>query len=258
MLSMIMLVEVLNPVINNMTEFALETVSETTVGDYEIICHVHGDADLELSKQFDNVRILRTNRQLSIAEGYNKAAKLATGELLCVLHNDIFISQHGWNFLLEYVARSRNIAFPMVNEEVGDCELRGVVKTEPWQTSSCCYMLHKTVWDKLGGLDEQFKGMHGEDIDFFRRCEQAGHRLIRCDPKVMHLRGVSRSFVPDRANKPFFDNWRKYVEKHNITPGEPHLPRLTETPEIVLEHVGGIVALNNYIQNHVGKGVGHD
>jgi GT2 family glycosyltransferase len=236
-LSMVMLAEMVHPVIHNMTELAIESAADTVSGNWELVCYVHGKWRFDLSKHIPGVRVVHNDSQLSIAKGYNEAVKLASGDVLCILHNDVVFFCDGWNEVMEYVARRGDVAFPMIDESKGDCELRGVPKTEPWQTSSCCYMLTRNAWDGLGGMDERFKGMHGEDIDLFRRCQSAGRRLVRCDPVVIHHRGVSRSFVPDRANKPFFKNWQWYNEKHGIKPGTASLPRLSETPDVTKEEM---------------------
>jgi len=230
MFSIVMLVEVVHPIINEMTHEAINSIIDTTVGEYEIICYVQGANDLD-TRNYKHTKFFRDKDKLSIATGYNKAVRESSGDILCIVHNDILMPNYGWNHVMGEVAQRGDVAFPMIDESHSECEKRGIPKTLNWQTSSCCYVLLRSVWDKLGGLDENFEHMHGEDIDFFKRCQDAGHKLIRCDPRVMHHRGVSRSFLPDRGNSHFFDNWRKYNEKYDIKPGEDSLPRLSVTPD---------------------------
>lgn len=234
---MVMLVEVVHPIIHNMTDAAIDSICETTTGDWELICYVHGENGLHIPIKDGRVIVIHDPEPLSIARGYNKAVKHAKGDVICLVHNDIITHCYGWNRIMEKIALEGDVAFPMVDESIGECEKRGVAKTEPWQTSSCCYMISKETWEDMDGLDEDYENMHGEDIDFYKRCETAGKRLVRCDPVVIHYRGVSRSFVPDKANKLFFDNWMKYNAKHGIKPGEDSLPRISVEPDVRIEEI---------------------
>lgn len=242
MLSIVMLVEIINPVINEMTKLAIDSIIKNTFGEWELICYVHGQERIAFDGLADcptNVHFYHSDKSYSVAEGYNAAAKHTRGDILCILHNDIIFASNGWNAVMERIAKQGDIAFPMIDESMGNCELRGVGKTEPWQTSSCCYMLSMQLWNELQGLDEDFKVMHGEDIDLFVRAQKLKRKLVRCDSLVMHHRGVTRSFSPEKGNDVFFANWHKFNMKHQTVPGEHiNLPRLSETPEVTSTNMG--------------------
>jgi len=173
---------------------------------------------------------------LAISEAYNLGFKESKGDILCCMHNDTIVP-FGWNYLMDKVARRGDIAFPMVDESTGFCELRGIKKTESWQTPSACFVLSRESWDQLGGYDEQFKEMHGEDIDLFRRAELLGKNLVRCDVTVLHYRGATRSLTKDGGAKAFQDNWNKFYFKHANKSGEElFLPRISEKPQEVIKN----------------------
>lgn len=237
MLSIIMLIEVVRPIIVEMTQVAIDSIVETTEGDFELCLVIHAERNCPIITP-KQAKVLRNKKRLSIAEGYNFGVAGSKGDIFCFVHNDVIIPCHGWNKIMEHVAREGNIAFPMTDESESQCEMRGVPQNEPWHPSSSCYMLSRELWDKLGGLDENFKLMHGEDIDLFKRAQKLGRKLVRCDPRVIHHRGVTRSFLDDAGNSSFFSNWHLFNLKHQTEPGEHvPLPRVSETPDIRLSDI---------------------
>ncbi len=71
-------------------------------------------------------------------------------------------------------------------------------KTEPWLTAACL-MVHRTMWDLVGGFDERFF-LYWEDLDFSHRCRLAGAQLrVRGDLVAVHdvggTQGVGKSSV---------------------------------------------------------------
>lgn len=232
MLSIVMPILIVHPVIERMTLETIDSVYKTTLGEWELILVVHGETPLHFKCFYPRVQMVYNKERMAISEAYNLGFKQAKGDIFCCLHNDVMLP-FGWNHLMDQVAREGKISFPMLKEEKEFCRLRGIIPTEPWQTPACCFMFSRDLWDRLGGYDEQFKEMHGEDIDLFKRAEDMGVKLVRCDVEVYHRRGATRALVSDGGGKAFIDNWNKYYFKHRKQPGEVlNLPRVNERPEV--------------------------
>lgn len=191
-----------------MTAAAINTLHRLTEIPHELICVYHDESD-------------------SIASAHNEAFSLATGNLLCCVHNDTFVEPR-WEKPLVSVAEAGDIAFPMIDET--DCEAK---PNEPWMTSSSCFMLSRDLFERLGGYDEGFVGIHYEDWDLFMRAKQAGAKLVRCPSRVRHLRSVTRLHGDlERERRYFCVNEERYREKHaHLYGGKMPIPVLSEQPE---------------------------
>jgi len=60
-----------------------------------------------------------------------------------------------------------------------------------------CFLISKTLIKKIGGFDENFKGMYFEDSDFFFRCRLAGIKMA-----------IEFDFFSERSLKPWFKHLR--------------------------------------------------
>ena len=167
MLSIVMPILILHPVVERMTIESVDSIYKNTLGEWELILVVHGGPNFGFTFEYPRMKTIYRKRRMAISEAYNAGFKKSRGDILCCMHNDTVVP-FGWNYLMDRVAKRGDIAFPMVDESRGFCELRGIKKTESWQTPSACFVFSRETWNQLGGYDEQFEEMHGEDIDLFR------------------------------------------------------------------------------------------
>jgi N-acetylglucosaminyl-diphospho-decaprenol L-rhamnosyltransferase len=70
--------------------------------------------------------------------------------------------------------------------------------------SGAVMLLPRTLFDRLGGLDEDYR-LHAEDLDLCRRARDAGAIVaVANDVRVLHVRGVSS------RSRPVFVEWHKH------------------------------------------------
>jgi GT2 family glycosyltransferase len=84
------------------------------------------------------------------------------------------------------------------------------------QPAGAFLMARHDVWERLGGLDEQFHPVWFEDVDFCRRAADAGYR-IEYVPSVTarHAGGHSISQVPRQCRAMYWcDSLLRYALKH--------------------------------------------
>lgn len=232
MLSIVMLVYNCEPVISQMTREAVRSVRDNTVGDYELILFKNGGEVLDWTIYEEGIQGLQlaTDRgeRLGLATAYNRSFARTKGDVFCVLHNDVVLSE-GWNTPLMEAAKKGCLAFPMVDESSSNCELRGIPRTKEWQTTGACFMLSRESWNMLGGYDEEYTGFHWEDTDLFYRAMNAGIRLVRCPVTIIHYRGATRTFTKNEERGHFEKNMSYHKEKH----GDLYAPAISETPQEV-------------------------
>lgn len=244
-ISIITPVMAVHQILAEMTYNLVENVRKTTVGDYEHIMVMHGrerNGEVEIPERHKNmafilgglhdVKTVQYNGNLSIAAALNLGVSKSSGNILCFVHNDVELP-NDWNLPLLYTTSLGFISFPKVEES--HSEERGIRKMFSDQVPSCCWMISRMHWDKLGGMDEEYIDIHWEDTDFFMRAKNNKIPFARSDVTVKHYRGATRAITPDQGTLYFEGNKDRYKRKHNLTLRQKSdLPRLD--PEVT--HVG--------------------
>lgn len=87
------------------------------------------------------------------------------------------------------------------------------VWTQPKETSSCCTIVPRRLWDVVGGYDEGFVGWGFEDWAFRSACQtMSGHPVIRLSTRLYHLwhrpAGDANEKAPSFARNQA--RWRRY------------------------------------------------
>lgn len=83
--------------------------------------------------------------------------------------------------------------------------------------------LRHSVYEKIGGLDEQFF-MYGEDLDWCYRMQQAGWKIYYVhSTKIIHYKGESAKRSDIDELKLFYEAMHVFVRKHFNKPSLAHL-----------------------------------
>ncbi len=80
--------------------------------------------------------------------------------------------------------------------------------------SGSCMFLRRTVYEQVGGLDEDFY-LYGEDLDWCYRINKSGWKIYYVhSTQIIHYKGESTRRSNIDELKTFYDAMRIYVEKH--------------------------------------------
>lgn len=123
-----------------------------------------------------------------------------------------------------------SIAFPHIDDSMGNCDLRGVASAPEWTPPSCCMVMSTSTWVKLGGYDPGYEGLHFEDLDLFSRAGLEDIPLVRVDQvTVSHWRGMTRTLLPDGGSTALGANLLRYQHKfqNNTVQGLYPYPRFS-------------------------------
>ncbi|MFM0395411.1 glycosyltransferase family 2 protein [Paraburkholderia phytofirmans] len=184
----------------------------TLYQNFEIIIVDNGSVKPETMKYFDevsqrpNVRVLRDESPFNFSALNNHAARVATGEFLCLLNNDIEVISPDWlNEMVSLANLPRAGAvgaclwYPTDALQHGGVVIglggiaghmhhmmkrghfgyfgRAVATQNLSAVTAACLVVKKSVYDEVGGLEEDL-AVAFNDVDFCMKLLKAGYRNI--------------------------------------------------------------------------------
>lgn len=193
-------------------------------------------------------RIIRNDARRGYAANNNAAAAIATGELLCLLNNDLVL-QPGWLAPMvcafELFPNAGLVGNVQRNPRTGRYDHMGFVFDDsgrPWHfgkhfsfrpyrgytewravTAACC-LVKKSVFLDVGGFDEQY--INGsEDVDLCLRLGRAGFRHYVANGSVVlhHVSSTEgRHEFNERNEQRLLARWQAEVQR-SLTPHDRRL-----------------------------------
>lgn len=179
------------------------------------------------------VSVLRDDGEFNFSRINNQAASYAKGELICFLNNDIQISNPEW--LREMVSNVVRPGVGIVGARLlypdGTLQHAGVIlgiggvadhmfKHQSAQyvgyfgravlpqnlsaVTAACMMVRKSVFQELGGFDEQNFAVAYNDVDFCLRAREAGHMVVYTPyAELIHHESKSRGYedTPEKQER---------------------------------------------------------
>lgn len=177
-----------------------------------------------LKMNFPSVTIIRNEKNLGFAEGYNQALAKIDAKFYILLNSDIEVTDNWLEPVLDLMENDRNIGacqpkilsfhekekFEYAGagggyiDQFGYPFCRGRIfqsiendhaqyddVQEVFWASGACMFVRADLYHRLGGLDGDFFA-HMEEIDFCWRLKHAGYKVMYCGrSKVYHIGGGS-------------------------------------------------------------------
>lgn len=244
-------------------------VRKTTYERYEIIVidneSIDHDAVLYLKElsELGIAKVLSCPGDFNYSKLNNDAARVAAGEVLCLLNNDIEVASPDWLDELVSIALQDNVGCvgPKLLYPGGRIQHAGVVTGiggvagHPYKYSKsnhsgyfsnlclhrnisavtgACLVVTRKIFEEVGGLDERNLAVAFNDVDFCLRVIGAGYRNVFTPfAKLVHHESLTRgkNNTPEKVRR-----FRKEVNYMNKRWGE----RLVHDPwysdNLTLEH----------------------
>lgn len=211
------------------------------------------DSVAMIKRDFPRVVLVENKDNLGFAKGNNQGMAIAKGEYTMLLNSDTIVLDGAINKLAGYLndhpevmmvgprllnkdgtfqhACRRVLPDPVnsffylfglnkifkrskiaseYKQLAADPEISGPAQA----LSGAAMMFRRTVYEKIGGLDERFF-MYGEDLDFCKRVYDNGWiTMYLADAKITHLGGVSSGKRRTKSLINFYDAMWLYYKKH--------------------------------------------
>jgi GT2 family glycosyltransferase len=235
------------------TQACLESLQRTVdIADHEVI--IVDDRSTDGTREFlaglpqPPFRIIRNDARRGYAANNNAAAAVASGELLCLLNNDLVL-QPGWLApmvrVFELFPNAGMVGNVQRNPRTGRYDHMGFVFDDngrPWHfgkhfsfrpyrghtqwravTAACC-LVKKSVFLDVGGFDEQY--INGsEDVDLCLRLGRAGFRHYVANESIVshHVSSSEgRHEFNERNEQRLLARWQTEIQR-SLTPRDRRL-----------------------------------
>lgn len=204
---------------------------KTDYESYEIIVVDNDSIEAETKDYLNQVsldsglRIIRFNEPFNFSAINNRAAETANGSVLVLMNNDIEVINHAW--LTELVSQAMRPEIGVVGAKLiypdhlvqhaglilglvggvagvahkafaanhpGVNGRAGVIQNLSAVTAAC-FAVRKTVYDEVGGLNENDLKIAYNDVDFCLRVRDQGYRVLYTPyAQLYHHESVSRGY----------------------------------------------------------------
>ena len=209
------MISVLIPTYNNLEylKLCVKSIKKNSRYKNQIIPHVNvgDDGTIEFLEK-ENIIFTHTKYNSGICEGINKAAKLAKFDYLLYAHDDFYFCPD-WDLILENEVKlighnNFYLSGTMINDgqikfDCGDSPsnfnetkfLNNHKKYNYYDFQGSTWapsLVHRDIWNKVGGLSEEYFPGTGSDPDFNFKLWNIGVRIFKGinDFKVYHFGSV--------------------------------------------------------------------
>ena len=236
-----MKVSILVPTYNNLDYLKLfiKSIQQNSKHNHQIILHVNDGSDGTLEYVRNNkIEFTHSDTNIGLCSSLNKAAKLVTTNYILYAHDDMFFCKN-WDLFLEKEIKNINdnlfyltgtnvsVNNGLINYDCGSSyktfdekkfdEFCNNDKSLDLQGSHWApHLIHKELWNKIGGLSEEFNPGDGSDPDF---CMKLWNENVRIFKAISKFKVYHFSSITTRKRDIYLNNGTKtFTLKYGFNP----------------------------------------
>ena len=229
------------PTFNNLVylKFFLSSIKENSFFNHEIILHINDGSDGTLEFALNNnIKHTYSNKNIGLCSSMNKAYSLTTTDHILYAHDDMYFCKNWDIFLAEeinkqdsnlYYLTGTNVStrHGLINFNCGSSiddfdvhrfntfcleDLTPDLQSSHWAP----HLIHRELWDKIGGFSEEFNPGDGSDPDICMKLWKQNVRIFKgiSKFKVYHFNSVTTR----KKNLKLNDGTKQFLFKYGITP----------------------------------------
>mgnify|MGYP006077427169 CR=1 FL=1 len=231
---------ILIPSYNNLDylKTCISSLKKNSRYTHQIIVHINEgtDGSLEYVKE-NNFEYTYSENNIGMPKALNKSSKLAIFDYILISHDDFYYCP-GWDteFSIE-IKKIKHKNFYLSGTMVGDGQVLfdagekienfnekklidniEKIKIHNFQgTTKCPGLVHKDIWNMVGGWSEEFSPTGGDDSDFAMKLWQHKIRIFKGlgNSSVYHFGSITTrkknkklfTYLGSKGNKVFLKKW---------------------------------------------------
>ena len=231
---------ILIPSYNNLDylKLCIESLRKNSKFEHQIIIHVNegSDGTLDYVKK-NNFNHTYTHENIGMPKALNKASKIANFDYILISHDDFYYCP-GWDTeFINEIKKINHNNFYLSGTMVGAGQVYfdagqsietfdekklikniETIKTFNFQgTTKCPGLVHKDIWNKVGGWSEEFSPTGGDDSDFAMKLWQNNIRIFKGlgSSLAYHFGSITTrkknktlfTYLGSKGNKIFLKKW---------------------------------------------------
>ena len=254
-----MRLSIIIPTYNNLDylKFFLLSLKKNSAYEHEIILHINDGSDGTLDYAIKNeIKFTHTVKNIGLCSSMNKAYALTSTNYILYAHDDMFFCKNWDNYLIDEIKKYSHNLYYLTGTNIStrhglinyDCgynlntfdEQRFNLfcindKTQDLQGSHWApHLIHKDVWNKIGGFSEEFNPGDGSDPDFCMKLWLANVRIFKgvSKFKVYHFNSITtrnNKITLNNGTKQFLLKYRfnpRFFRKHYLKGNNSIIPYL--------------------------------
>ena len=236
-----MKLSIIIPTFNNLDylKFFLQSLKINSEFDHEIILHINDGSDGTLEYALkNNIKHSHSKSNIGLCSSMNKAYSLTTTDHILYAHDDMYFCKNWDIFLTDEINKQDNNLYylsgtnistrhGLINFDCGSTYLDFDEKkfhnfclqdeTPDLQSSHWApHLIHKELWDKIGGFSEEFNPGDGSDPDF---CMKLWKQNVRIFKGVSKFKVYHFNSITTRNDKIVLNNGTKtFLSKYGFNP----------------------------------------
>ena len=236
-----MKLSIIIPTFNNLDylKFFLRSLKINSTFDHEIILHINDGSDGTLKYALDNnIKHTYSETNIGLCSSMNKAYSLTTTDHILYAHDDMYFCKNWDIFLIDEINKQNNNQYYLSGTNVStrhglinfNCGLTYLDfdekkfhdfcsqdQTPDLQSSHWApHLIHKELWDKIGGFSEEFNPGDGSDPDF---CMKLWLNDVRIFKGVSKFKVYHFNSITTRNSKIVLNNGTKtFLSKYGFNP----------------------------------------
>ena len=236
-----MKLSIIIPTYNNLNylKFFLKSLQINSKFDHEIILHINEGSDGTLDYALkNNIRHTFSDKNIGLCSSMNKAYSLTTTNYILYAHDDMYFCKNWDIFLTDEINKQDNNSYYLTGTNVStrhglinfDCGSTYLDFNEKKFNNFCSqdqtpdlqsshwapHLIHKELWDKIGGFSEDFNPGDGSDPDF---CMKLWKQNVRIFKGVSRFKVYHFNSITTRNDKIVLNNGTKiFLSKYGFNP----------------------------------------
>jgi GT2 family glycosyltransferase len=264
------MLSIIIPTFNNLKylELCINSLQKNSFYKNEILLHINegSDGTLEYAKN-KNITFTHSPINDGLCIGCNKVSKKSKYDLILYSHDDMYFCPEWDRVLIEEVNKLNDNKFYLSSIMInGDPKAKGHINYYAGDTVDnfdekklldnyknlqhydfqgstwAPHLIHKDLWEKVGGFSEEFSPGFGSDPDLNMKLWKEGVRIFKClsNSKVYHFGSITirknnkssfKNNLGSRANKIFLLKWKISIstfKKYFLKSDTPYEEKLIE------------------------------
>lgn len=226
------------PTLNNLDylKILISSIKKNSSFDHEIIVHVNENLDDTIGfLKEKNIKYTFSESNIGLCSSMNKAAKLASTQYILYTHDDMYFLP-SWDSILKKEIELLNTKFfylsgTMIQKKGADLILdagndykdfnehlllnnyQKINITDHQGSHWAPHLIHKDIWNLVGGFSEEFDPGDGSDSDLSMKLWNCGVRIFKGlnNFKVYHFGSISmrkkKNVKKNNGTKTFLKKW---------------------------------------------------